>query len=257
LLKSNAVAETVFDQRRQQFLSAQAEVDAAKAALRQAQLNLDYTKIMAPISGRIGRKMISTGNLVNANETVLTTIVALNPIHFYFDVDERSYIAYSRSALEGSSPSGREIPFEVRMSIPGDPRERRTGSMNFVDNRIDGATGTVWGRALFENADLFLQPGMFGRISIPGSGNYRAVLIPDEAVGSDQDRRIVYVLGADNSVSAQQIRPGPKIDGYRVVREGLTGEETIVVGGLMRVRPGMTVTPQNKTLPPVAAAPVQ
>jgi RND family efflux transporter MFP subunit len=257
LRKSNAVAETVVDQRRQQFLSAQAEVEAAKAAVRQAQLNLDYTKILAPISGRIGRKMISTGNLVNANETVLTTIVALNPIYFYFDVDERSYIAYTRAALEGTSPSGREIPYEVRMSIPGDPKERRTGSMNFVDNRIDGATGTVWGRALFENADLFLQPGMFGRISIPGSGNYRAVLIPDEAVGSDQDRRIVYILGIDNTISAQQIRPGPKIDGYRVVREGLTGAETIVVGGLMRVRPGMTVAPQNKTLPPVAAAVVQ
>lgn len=257
LRKGNAVAETVFDQRRQQFLSAQAEVEAAQAALRQAQLNLDYTKIQAPISGRIGRKMISTGNLVNANETVLTTIVALDPIYFYFDVDERSYIAYARAALERTSPSGREIPFEVRMSIPGDPREQRTGSMNFVDNRIDGSTGTIWGRALFENADLFLQPGMFGRISIPGSGNYRAVLIPDEAIGSDQDRRIVYVLGSNNTISAKQIRPGPKIDGYRVVREGLSGEETIVVGGLMRVRPGVTVTPQNKTLPPISAATTQ
>jgi RND family efflux transporter MFP subunit len=143
------------------------------------------------------------------------------------------------------------------MSIPGDPREQRTGSMNFVDNRIDGSTGTIWGRALFENADLFLQPGMFGRISIPGSGNYRAVLIPDEAIGSDQDRRIVYVLGSNNTISAKQIRPGPKIDGYRVVREGLSGEETIVVGGLMRVRPGVTVTPQNKTLPPISAATTQ
>jgi RND family efflux transporter MFP subunit len=254
LRASGAVAETVFDQRRQQFLAAQAEVAAAEASLQQAQLNLDYTKIEAPISGRIGRKLISAGNLVNANETILTTIVALNPIYFYFDVDERSYIAYSRSALQGASPSGRDIPFEVRMSIPGDPKEGRTGSMNFVDNRVDSATGTVWGRALFDNSDLFLQPGMFGRVSIPGSGKYQAVLIPDEAIGSDQDRRIVYVVKEDNKISIQQIRPGPKIDGYRVVRDGLTGEETIVVGGLMRVRPGMAVTPQNTTLPPVAAS---
>jgi RND family efflux transporter MFP subunit len=253
LRPSGAIAETAFDQRRQQFLAAQGEIGAAEAAAQQAQLNVDYTKIEAPISGRIGRKLISAGNLVNANDTVLTTIVALNPIYFYFDVDERSYIAYSRSALQGKGPSSREIPFEVRMFIPGDHRENRTGSMNFVDNRVDGETGTVRGRALFENSDLFLQPGMFGRVSIPGSGSYRAVLIPDEAIGSDQDRRIVYVVGDDGAVAAKPIRPGPKIDGYRVVRDGLRGDETIVVEGLMRIRPGVKVTPHPTTLPPVAA----
>jgi RND family efflux transporter MFP subunit len=254
LRTSGAVAESAYDQRRQQYLAAQAEVAAADASLRQTQLNLDYTRIEAPIGGRIGRKLISVGNLVNANDTVLTTIVALNPIYFYFDVDERSYIAYSRSALQGSSPSSRDIPFQVRMSIPGDPKESRTGSMNFVDNRVDSATGTVWARALFDNSDLFLQPGMFGRISIPGSGRYEAVLIPDEAIGSDQDRRIVYLVKSDNTIVAQQIRPGPQIDGYRVVREGLKGDETIVIDGLVRVRPGVTITPQAKTLPPVAAS---
>jgi RND family efflux transporter MFP subunit len=254
LQPSGAIAQSVFDQRHQQLLAAQAELGGAEAALQQAQLNIDYTKIEAPISGRIGRKLISVGNLVNANDTVLTTIVAINPIYFYFDVDERSYIAYSRSALQGKGPSSRDIPFDVRMFISGDPKANRTGSMNFVDNRVDGATGTVRGRALFDNSDLFLQPGMFGRISIPGSGNHQGVLIPDEAIGSDQDRRIVYVVGSDNSISAKSIRPGPKIDGYRVVREGLTGEEAIIVDGLMRVRPGMKVTPQNITLPPVAAA---
>jgi RND family efflux transporter MFP subunit len=254
LQPSGAIAQSVFDQRRQQLLAAQAELGGAEAALQQAQLNIDFTKVEAPISGRIGRKLISVGNLVNANDTVLTTIVAINPIYFYFDVDERSYIAYSRSALQGKGPSSRDIPFQVRMFIPGDPKENRTGSMNFVDNRVDGATGTVWGRALFDNSDLFLQPGMFGRISIPGSGNHPAVLIPDEAIGSDQDRRIVYVVESDNSISAKPVRPGPKIDGYRVVRDGLTGEEMIVVAGLMRVRPSMKVTPHNITLPPVAAA---
>jgi RND family efflux transporter MFP subunit len=252
LRQSGAIAETAFDQRRQQFLAAQAEMGAAEALLQQAQLSVDYTGIQAPISGRIGRKLISVGNLVNANDTVLTTIVALNPIYFYFDVDERSYIAYSRSALQGKGPSSREVPFEVRMFIPGDSKEDRTGSMNFVDNRVDGETGTVRGRALFDNSDLFLQPGMFGRVSIPGSGSYRGVLIPDEAVGADQDRRIVYVVGSDDTVAAKPIRPGPKIDGYRVVRDGLTGGETIVVAGLMRIRPGMKVTPRPTTLPPVA-----
>jgi RND family efflux transporter MFP subunit len=254
LQPSGAIAQATFEQRRQEFLAAQAEMAAAEAAFQQAQLNVDYTRIEAPISGRIGRRFISVGNLVNANDTVLSTIVALNPIYFYFDVDERSYIAYSRSALQGKGPSSREIPFEVRMFIPGDHKENRTGTMNFVDNRVDAATGTVRGRALFANSDLFLQPGMFGRVSIPGSGSYQAVLIPDEAIGSDQDRRIVYVVGEDGTVAAQPIRPGPKIDGYRVVRDGLTGDETIAVAGLMRIRPGMKVTPQTMTLPPVAAA---
>jgi multidrug efflux system membrane fusion protein len=248
------ISQSVLDQRRQQFLSTQAEVHAATATLQQARLNLEYTKITAPISGRIGRKMLSVGNLVNANDTILTTIVALNPIYFYFDVDERSYIAYARMALQGDRPSGRDNAYEVRMVVPGDPQPMRIGHINFVDNRIDNATGTMQGRAIFDNPDLFLQPGMFGRISIPGSGNHEAVLIPDEAIGSDQDRRIVYVLGPDNKVTTRAIRPGPKVDGYRVVRKGLTGDETIVVGGIVRARPGATVTPERTTLPPVAAS---
>src|SRR5262249_15622439 len=149
-------------------------------------------------------------------------------------------------------PSGRDNAYEVRMVVPGDPKEMRIGHINFVDNRIDSATGTMRGRAIFDNHDLFLQPGMFGRISIPGSGNHQAVLIPDEAIGSDQDRRIVYLVGADDKITAMAIRPGPKVDGYRVVRKGLTGEETIVVGGIVRARPGVTVAPERITLPPVA-----
>jgi RND family efflux transporter MFP subunit len=245
------ISQSVLDQRRQQFLSTQAEVQGATAALQQARLNLDYTKITAPISGRISNRRLSVGNLVNANDTILTTVVALNPIYFYFDVDERSYIAYARMALQGERPSGRDNAYEVRMVVPGDPKESR---INFVDNRIDSATGTMRGRAIFDNPDLFLQPGMFGRISIPGSGDHQAVLIPDEAIGSDQDRRIVYVVGPDNKISTKAIRPGPKIDGYRVVRRGLSGDETIVVDGIVRARPGATVTPEPTTLPPVAAS---
>ncbi len=248
------ISQSVLDQRRQQFLSGKAEVQAATAALQQARLNLEYTKIAAPISGRTSHRMLSVGNLVNANETILTTIVALNPIYFYFDVDERSYIAYARMALQGERPSGRDNAYEVRMVVPGDPKESRIGHINFVDNRIDSATGTMRGRAIFDNPDLFLQPGMFGRISIPGSGNHQAVLIPDEAIGSDQDRRIVYVVGPGNKISIKAIRPGPKVDGYRVVRRGLSGDETIVVDGIVRARPGAAVTPEPTTLPPVAAS---
>ena len=255
LLKTGTAPQTTIDQRRQQFFAATAELRGAKAAVQQARLDLEYTVIMSPINGRIGRKLISAGNLVNANDTLLTTIVALDPIHFYFDIDERSYIAYSRLGLEGAQPSSGGSAPKLKMMIPGDPNPGREGRMDFVDNRVDGATGTMRGRALFDNSDFFLQPGMFGRVSIPGSDLYKGVLIPDEAVGSDQDRRIVYVLGADNKVIMTPIRPGPKIDGYRVVREGLKGDETIVIGGLVRVRPGAVVTPELVTLPAAAAPP--
>jgi len=252
LRKSGNVSESALDQRRQTFLSAKAESEGAKAALTRANLSLDYTRIQAPIAGRVSRKYISVGNLVNANDTVLTTIVALDPIHFSFDVDELAYTAYAIMAERGERPSARNTDYEVKVVLAEERAGERKGRMNFVDNRLDEATGTIRGRAVFDNKDLLLQPGMFGRISIPGSGLYKGVLIPDEAVASDQDRRIVYVVGEDGSVAARAIRPGPRIDGYRVVRTGLDGSETIVVGGIVRVRPGIKVTPELVTLPPVA-----
>ena len=250
LVESGTVSISTLDERRQAYLSAQAEVAGAQSALRTARLNLDYTIIYSPMAGRISRKNISAGNLVVANETVLTNIVSLDPIHFYFDVDERSYLAYARMAREGKRASGRIAAHEVRVTLADEREATRTGKIDFIDNRIDEATGTMRGRAIFENKDLLIQPGLFGRLSLPGSDLYKGVLIPDEAIASDQNRRIVFVVGKDNVVAPKVIRPGPKIDGYRVVRTGLTGEETIVVGGLIRVRPGVTITPKMTELPP-------
>jgi RND family efflux transporter MFP subunit len=139
----------------------------------------------------------------------------------------------------------------VQLTLSNERDPSRTGYLDFVDNRLDAASGTIQLRAVFANEDLSLTPGLFGRVSISGSDPYQGVLIPDEAVASDQDRRIVYVVGADNTVAAQPVRPGPRIDGYRVIRTGLKGDETIVVNGIMRVRPGLKVTPQMSTLPPV------
>lgn len=254
LRQSGTISESILDQRRQQFLSAKAESEGAKAAQRQANLNLEYTRILSPIDGRVSRKWISVGNLVNANDTILTTVVALDPIYFTFEVDERAYTAYAIMAQRGERPSGRDTAYEVKVTLAEDRAGERFGRMNFVDNRLDQATGTMRGRAIFDNHDLFLQPGMFGRISIPGSGRYKAVLIPDEAVASDQDRRIVYVVANDGTVNARPIRPGPKIDGYRVVRRGLDGGETIVVGGIVRVRPGIKIAPDAISLPAIAQA---
>lgn len=250
LRKSGNVSDQVLDQRRQAFLTAKAENDRAEAAVREARLNYEFTEIRAPIAGRIGRKLISEGNLVNANTTLLTTIVSLDPIYFYFDIDERSYLAYQRVSRDNGRPSGRREGYDVRIGLTDEKEPTRPGRVDFVDNRVDAATGTIRGRATVPNADLFITPGLFGTIRVPGSAPYRGVLVPDEAIVTDQDRRLVWSVAADGTVSPRIVRPGPRIDGYRLIREGLTGEETLVVNGLQRVRPGAKVTPQPTQLPP-------
>jgi multidrug efflux system membrane fusion protein len=253
LTRSGNAPERQLDERRQQFLTAQADVNGAQGALAQARLDLGFTEIRAPIAGRISRKLVTEGNLVRANETMLTTIVALDPIHFYFDVDERSYLAYTRMSRDGTRPSGRDTPYEVMIALTDERDPKHPGRLDFVDNRVDQATGTMRGRAVVPNSDLLMVPGMFGRIAIPGSGRYRAVLVPDEAIGADLDRRFVYVVAEDGTVSQKAVRPGPRYDGYRIVRTGLTGDETIIVNGMQRARFGK-ITPQPTTLPPVREA---
>jgi RND family efflux transporter MFP subunit len=249
LRRTGNIAEQLLDQRRSNYLTARADLDRAQAAQRQARLDMEFTEIKAPIAGRISRRLISEGNLINANQTVLTNIVSIDPIQFYFDVDERSYLAYVR---QQSGFSGNEkTPSKVLLTMSDERDAQRSGRLDFVDNRLDAASGTVRARAVFDNKDMFLTPGLFGRVTVSGSDPYRGVLIPDEAVGNDQDRRIVYVLAEDNTVAMRPVRPGPRIDGYRVIRTGLKGDETIVVNGIMRIRPGQKVTPQTTTLPPV------
>ncbi len=249
LVTRGNISRSTLDERRQRYAAAQAQIEGAKAAVRRAELDMEFTEIRAPAAGRISNKRVSVGNLISANETVLTNIASLDPIQFYFDVDERSYLAYARMGREGTRPSGRVTPYEVRVSVADEAIGEQRGILDFVDNRIDEATGTMRGRAVFPNESLILQPGLFGRISIPGSPLYDGILIPDEAIGNDQDRRIVYIVGDDNTVSAKVIRPGPRIDGYRVVRKGLDGTENLVVKGLIRVRPGLKVDPEVIELP--------
>lgn len=250
LRRTGNIPEQVLDQRRSNYLTARADLDRAEAAARQARLDMEFTDIKAPIAGRISRRLVSEGNLVNANQSVLTNIVSLDPIQFYFDVDERSYLAYSRQREGGTRTSG-AAPNRVELTLTDERAAKRTGRLDFVDNRLDAQSGTIRLRAVFDNKDLFLTPGLFGRISVLGSDPYRGILLPDEAVGSDQDRRVVFVVAEDNTVTMRPVRPGPRIDGYRVIREGLKGDETVVVNGIVRVRAGMKVAPQMTTLPPV------
>ena len=254
LIRTGVAAERTLDERRQQFQAAQAELAGAQAAVEQYKLDLGFSEIRAPIAGRIGRKLVSEGNLVSANDTLLTTLVALDPIYFYFDVDERSYLAYSRMSRDGTRLLGRTEGYDVSVILTDERAPSRQGRVDFVDNRLDPATGTMRGRAVFDNFDYFLTPGMFGRLAIPGSPLYKAVLIPDEAIGADLERRFVYVVADDGTVTQKVIRPGPRHDGYRVVRQGLTGDETIIISGVQRARFSGKVTAKPTTLPPTREA---
>jgi RND family efflux transporter MFP subunit len=261
LRKSGNVTEQVFDTRRQTLATATADFNRAEATLNRAALDLRYTEVPAPISGRLSRHLVSIGNLVNANETVLTNIVSIDPINFYFDVDERTFLAYQKLTTGGlntvgiaSSPDKSRNDIIVATTNEAEPTHR--GYMDFTENRIDAASGTMRARAVLPNPDGALLPGLFGRIRLLGSQTYDGVLIPDEAVGTDQSRRVVYAVDDKNVVGLLPVRLGPRIDGYRVIREGLKGDETIVVNGLARVRPGVTVNPKMTDLPPTRIADV-
>lgn len=259
LARTGVTDQRTNDERRAGFLQAQADLNSLRAAVDQAQLNLEFTEIKAPIAGRISRRLVTEGNLVIADQTVLTHIVTLDPIYIYFDIDERSYLAYMRTAQAAATQAGSvpaangaaaaRLQLPVRIALATQREFTINGRIDFIDNRLDAATGTMRMRAIVDNPELSLTPGLFGRVRIPGSDPYRGVLIPDEAIGADQDRRFVYVVAADGTVSQRQIRPGPRQDGYRVVRQGLNGDETIIIAGIQRVRPGAVVRPQLTELP--------
>jgi RND family efflux transporter MFP subunit len=211
---------------------------------------MDYTKITAPLSGRIDRRLISAGNLVQADQSILTTIVSLDPIDFYFDVDERRLLNFADTARrQGKDLQQGGGGVDVAVTISDANAKPFKGKLDFAENRIDNESGTIRVRARFANPDLVLQPGLFGRIQVEASNVYKAILVPDEAIGSDQNERVVFVVAADGKVSTKPVRPGPRLYGYRVIREGLDGTETIIVNGLMRARPGSKITPQMTELP--------
>ena len=255
LTGSGTLSVSTLDDQRRAYLAGQASVRGAEAAVAQAKLDMMYTEITAPQDGRIDRRLISVGNLVNANDTILTTIVSLDPIDFYFDVDERNLLSYARSARERGSDlqeGGGGLDVTVRLTDSKEPPVK--GKLDFSENRLDAQTGTMRVRARFANPDFVLQPGLFGRVEVSASNTYKGILVPDDAVGADQNERIVYTVSEDGTVTPKPVRLGPKQYGYRIIREGLTGDETIVVNGLMRIRPGVKVKPELIALPPEAKA---
>ena len=246
LQQSQNVAEATVDQRRQALQAARAAEMQADGLLKAAQLNVEFTHVTAPISGRVGRHLVSVGNLVQGSDssaTLLTSIVSLDPIHIYFDVDEATYQKYSRLSSEGKRPSSRENPNPVQVTLTGETKPSHEGKMDFVDNQLDVSTGTLRGRAVIPNKDLSILPGQFGRVRLIASAPYEAMLVPDSAVATDQARKIVFVVKDDDTVEAKQVVLGPIEEGLRVVREGLKAEDRVVVDGLQRVRVGAKVSP--------------
>ena len=248
LIKTQAISENIVDQRNQALAGAQAAQLQADGALKQAKLNVEYTKVVAPITGRVSRHLVSVGNLVQGSEsgaTLLTSIVSLDPIHVYFDVDERIYQRNSRLWFEGKRPSSRDTPNPVQITLTGETRPSHDGKMDFLDNRFDVGTGTLRERAIVDNHDLSILPGQFARVRVIASAPYEGLLIPDAAVASDQSRKIVFVVNADNVVEARPVTLGPLDDGLRVIKEGLKADDRVIVDGLQRARIGAKVAPHE------------
>jgi RND family efflux transporter MFP subunit len=246
LIKTAAISENIVDQRSQALAAAQADTLQAEGALQQAELNVEYTKVVAPIDGRVSRHLVSVGNLVQGSEsgaTLLTSIVSMNPIYVYFDTDEATYVRNSRLWFEGKRPSSRDTPNPVQITLVGETKPSHDGKMDFLDNRLDVSTGTLRGRAVVDNRDLSILPGQFARVRIIASGAYEALLLPDVAVATDQSRKIVFVVKADDTVEARPVALGPLDGGLRVIREGLKSDDRVIVDGLQRARVGAKVTP--------------
>jgi len=252
LVESSAVSEQVVDQRRQALQAARAAEVVAEGALKAAQLNVEFTHVLAPIAGRVSRHLVSVGNLVqgsdNGASTLLTTIVSLDPIYIYFDVDETTYLKNNRLWFEGKRPSSRDTPNPVQVALTGETKPSHDGKMDFVDNRLDVSTGTLRSRAVIPNKDLSILPGQFGRVRLIGSSPYEALLIPDTAVATDQSRKIVFVVKDDNTVEARPVVLGPIDDGLRVIHEGLKAEDKVIIDGIQRARVGAKVTPHSGTI---------
>ena len=250
LRKKDTVSAAVFDERYQEMRAAAASVEVAQSALRDAELNLEYAGITAPIGGRIGARAVSIGNLVNGGSgpetTVLTTIVSLNPIHFLFDISEAELLAYQRAVAEGRMTATPERPIEVQGKLLDDTGWALSGRIDFIDNQVNRGSGTIRVRAVFPNPDFNLTPGQFGRIRVPASNRYQAIIVPEAALLNDQARKIVMTVAEDGTVVPKVVRPGPnRGPELRIIRSGLEPTDKIIVSGLMRVRPGMKVAAQE------------
>lgn len=259
LIATKAISEEDYDTKTRTYSVLLSAVRSAKAAQDAARLNLEFTQIRSPIDGRISRALVTEGNLVSGGvsgtgATLLTTVVSLDPLYLYGDADERAILKYLKLRREGKRVSARDAEIPAEMALADETGFPHKGVMDFVDNRIDPNTGTMRARGVFSNADHSLSPGFFGRIRIPGSGKYPALLIPDRAIGSDQSVKFVYVVNAEKKVEFRSVTLGPMLEGLRIVKDGLKPGEHIIVEGMLRVRPGTMVDAKPWEAPSTATA---
>ncbi len=258
LVRERTISEQIYEQRAQAFRNAQASVAANEAMVRQAQLDLEYTELRAPIAGRIGDRRVTQGNLVTGgaggNTSLLATIVSTDPIRFEFTFDEGALLRYQRLATGRGEVAGLGgIP--VRLKLLDETDFSHPGRVDFVDNVIDRASGTIRGRAQLSNADGLFTPGMFARVQVPASAPYQALMLPDAAIATEQARKFVYVIDQDNIARLRYVTLGQVVDDLRVIKDGLADGDRIVINGLMRVRQGQKVTPEEQPASPQASVP--
>lgn len=253
LVPGTSITQQTLDQRTQAKRVAAASVTAQQAAVRQSELDLQFTELKSPISGRIGDRRVSIGNLVtggvSGNTTLLATVASVDPIRFEFTMDEASYLRYlgAATAQASKNSANRGMSLPVRLKLIDEQDFKHEGKIDFVDNAIDRSSGTIRGRAEFKNPDGKLTPGMFGRIQITPSPPAMALLLPDSAIGTEQVRKFVYAVSPDDVANPKYVTLGPVVDGMRVITAGLEADDTVVVNGLMRVRPGIKVAPEQAT----------
>ena len=251
LLGLNAVSREEFDTAKATLAQAQASLASAQATVDARALDVGFTRVTAPISGRMSDRRVDVGAFVTSGQTVMTTVVTLDPIHFVFTGSEAIYLKYQRANRAGTRPSSRVAPNPVEIRLADETEYRWRGRMDFVDNAIDLGSGTIRGRAVVNNPDGFLTPGMFGHMRLIGSGSYSGMLIPEAAVVTDQTRKTVLIVGPDGIVTPRVVELGPLIDGLRVVRSGLKTDDNIIIAGVQRARPGTKVAVRpGRIVPP-------
>jgi len=260
LVRDKTITDQTFEQRAQAFRNAKASVSNNEAAVRQAELDLEFTELRAPVDGRIGDRRVSPGNLVTGgtagSTTLLAVIVSTDPIYFEFTFDEASYLRYERLAKSGGQDvASRNASVPIALKLIDESDFEHKGRMNFVDNVIDRSTGTIRGRGVFDNPNGVFTPGMFARVRVPGSSPYEALLVPDAAIGTEQARRFVVVIDDQNTAQVKYVTLGQLTgDNLRVIKNGIGPDDRIVVSGLMQARPGQKVRPEEQGAKPTPAA---
>lgn len=256
LINTHLVSREEWEQRRSAAVQAQADIRAAQAAVDAAQLNLDFTKVTAPIDGRASRALITSGNLVTAGDTasVLTTLVSQKTVYVYFDVDESTYLHYQNLARSGQGASSNHTALPVEIGLTGEEGYPHQGKVDFLDNQLTPSTGTIRMRALLENAQRQFTPGLFARVRLPGSAEFKATLVDDKAVLTDQDRKYVYIVDKEGKAQRRDITPGRLADGLRIVQQGLNPGDKVIIEGLQKVfMPGMPVNAKTVAMTANAA----